>query len=206
MRKNLKKELGFSGNSFVVLGCSTWPGEEAMLLEAFRKIGQGGHASEGYNLLLVPRHGERRGKLVRWLRGENVSFWQRSKGIAPGKFDVCLADTTGELAQLVQVADLAYIGKSLAPNAGGQSPLDAAMAGVPAIYGNRMTNFRDICAQLELENAAIRVENGKDAIDTIAELVTDGERLQILSNNIGNWFRKNQGASLRVSDFIRERV
>lgn len=38
MRKNLKKELGFSENSFVLLGCSTWPGEEAMLLETLREI------------------------------------------------------------------------------------------------------------------------------------------------------------------------
>jgi 3-deoxy-D-manno-octulosonic-acid transferase len=208
MRKNLRKELGFSENSFVILGCSTWPGEEVMLLEAFRKIKarKNGHVSEDYNLLLIPRHVERRGELVSWLQNENISFWQRSKGITAGKFDVCLGDTTGELAHLVQIADLAYIGKSLAPHTGGQSPLDTAMAGVPTIYGNRMTNFYDICTQLERENAAIKVENERNAIDTITELVTDAKRLQLLSNNIRSWFKKNQGASVKVYDFIRERL
>jgi 3-deoxy-D-manno-octulosonic-acid transferase len=205
-RKNLKKELGFSEDSFVLLGCSTWPGEEAILLKAFRKIKarKSEHMSKDYNLLIVPRHAERRKELVHWLQSENVSFWQRSKGIAEGKFDVCLADTTGELAYLVQVADLAYIGKSLAPNVGGQSPLDAAMAGVPVIYGNRMTNFCDICAQLEQENAAVRIESEKDVINTVAELVENIKIRQILSKNISNWFKKNQGASTKIANFIRK--
>jgi 3-deoxy-D-manno-octulosonic-acid transferase len=69
-----------------------------------------------------------------------------------------------------------------------------------------MTNFHDICTQLEQESAAIKVNNGKDAIDTIAELVTDAKRLQILSNNISEWFKKNQGASVKISDFIREKI
>ncbi|MDR1591013.1 MAG: hypothetical protein LBR92_03405 [Puniceicoccales bacterium] len=205
MRKNLKKELGFSENSLVLVGCSTWPGEEAMLLEAFRatKVRKN---KTSYNLLLVPRHAERRGELVRWLEDENVSFWQRSKGIAKDLFDVCLADTTGELARLVQVADLVYVGKSLAPNAGGQSPLDAAMVGVSVVYGNRMTNFYDICTQLEQEKAAVKVENEKEAINTIIELMENAEKRRVLSNNISNWFESHREASAKTCDFIRSKL
>ncbi|MDR1906966.1 MAG: hypothetical protein LBQ03_01985 [Puniceicoccales bacterium] len=207
-RKNLKKELGFPEHSFVLLGCSTWPGEEAMLLEAFRKIKteKNQHSGRDYNLLLVPRHAERREELVRWLKRENISFWQRSQGIAERQFPICLADTTGELPQLVQVADLAYIGKSLAPHMGGQSPLDAAMAGIPIIYGNRMTNFRDICTQLEQENAAIKVESEQEAIGAIIQLTENAEKRQNLSNNIRNWFEKNRGASVKTCDLIREKI
>jgi 3-deoxy-D-manno-octulosonic-acid transferase len=203
-RKDLKKELGFPEHSFVLLGCSTWPGEEAMLLKAFRKIKVKKNEYLNKSLLLVPRHAERREELANWLRNENVSFWQRSKGIAKGNFDVCLADVTGELARLAQVADLAYVGKSLAPHRGGQSPLDGAMAGVPVIYGNCMTNFCDICTQLERENAAVKVENERDAIRAIGELAENVKRRQILSKNISNWFRRNQGASAKTYDFIRK--
>lgn len=203
-RKKLKKELGFSEHSFVLLGCSIWPGEEKMLLKAFQEIKAKENKPSDYSLLLVPRHAERRAEFVRWLRDENVSFWQRSKGIATEKYSICLADTTGELAQLVQIADLAYVGKSLPPNAGGQNPLDAAVAGVPVIYGNLMTNFRDICIQLERENAAVKVENEKDAIHAIVDLAKDAQRRQILSENISNWLKKNQGASVKIYNFIRQ--
>ncbi|MDR1303043.1 MAG: hypothetical protein LBJ81_00285 [Puniceicoccales bacterium] len=203
-RKNLKKELGFPENSFILAGCSTWPGEEALLLAALREIRRKRSEKSGgdWALLLVPRHAERRSELVQWLSGERLSFGQRSQGGAPREVDVCLGDTTGELSRLVQVADLAYIGKSLPPHSGGQSPLEAAMAGVPVVYGDRMTNFRDICAQIEREEAAIKVANEREAIRAIAALAEDLQRRKILAKNIGHWFEKNRGASEKIYHFI----
>jgi 3-deoxy-D-manno-octulosonic-acid transferase len=116
--------------------------------------------------------------------------------------DVCLGDTTGELSRLVQVADLAYIGKSLFPHSGGQSPLEAAMAGVPVVYGDRMTNFRDICAQIEREGAAVKVAGEREAIRTIVALAGDCPKRKILAKNIGRWFEKNRGASEKTHHFI----
>ncbi|MDR0590840.1 MAG: hypothetical protein LBG09_03265 [Puniceicoccales bacterium] len=207
-RKNLKKELGFSENSFVLVGCSTWPGEEALLLAALREIQRKQSEKSGgdWALLLVPRHAERRSDLVQWLSRERVSFVQRSQGVAPREVDVCLGDTTGELSRLVQVADLAYIGKSLFPHSGGQSPLEAAMAGAPIIYGDRMTNFRDICAQIEREGAAIKVTDKREAIGTIAALAGDLPRRKILARNINHWFEKNRGASEKTYHFIRKKL
>jgi 3-deoxy-D-manno-octulosonic-acid transferase len=96
-----------------------------MLLKAFPEIQKiQDHQFEcQLALLLIPRHVERRHELVQWLESERVTFSQRSQGLSTQNVEVCLADTTGELSQLAQVADLAYIGKSLAPNEGGQSPL-----------------------------------------------------------------------------------
>jgi 3-deoxy-D-manno-octulosonic-acid transferase len=179
-----------------------------MLLKAFRKIQKKQSKEFGGKLalLLVPRHAERRRELIQWLESERLTFFQRSRGIATQSVEVCLADTTGELSRLVQIADLAYVGKSLAPNEGGQNPLDGAMAGVPIIYGDRMTNFRDICEQLERENAAIKVKSEREAIDAIVELFENAQKRQTLVKNVGNWFKKNQGASEKTYDFIRAQL
>jgi 3-deoxy-D-manno-octulosonic-acid transferase len=201
-RKNLKRELGFREDTFVIMGCSTWPGEEELLLEALRKIREKTEKKK-YGLLLVPRHVERRRELVKLLEGEKLSFSQRSLETTAQDVDVCLADTTGELPRLVQVADVAFIGKSLPPNDGGQSPLEAAMAGVPIVYGNRMTNFRDICSQLERENAALKVESEGEAVEAIVELSENTQRRQLLAQNIGRWFSNNRGASEKTYAFIR---
>lgn len=207
-RKNLKKELGFSENSFVLVGCSTWPGEEALLLAALREIWlkQSEKWGGDWVLLLVPRHAERRSELVQWLSSERVSFVQRSQSGVPREVDVCLGDTTGELGRLVQVADLAYIGKSLLPHSGGQSPLEAAMAGVPIVYGDRMTNFRDICAQIEREEGAVKVTGEREAIRTIVALAEDPQKRKILAKNIGHWFEKNRGASEKTYHFICKKL
>lgn len=41
-RAKLREQLGFEGDSFVLLGSSTWPGEEEMLLRAAAKLRAGG--------------------------------------------------------------------------------------------------------------------------------------------------------------------
>ncbi|MDR2200720.1 MAG: hypothetical protein LBN94_01205 [Puniceicoccales bacterium] len=206
-RKNLKKELGFGTDTFVIMGCSTWPGEEELLLKAFREIQKKTEKKERkLALLLVPRHVERRRELVKLLERERVSFSQRSLGAKVKGVDVCLGDTTGELPRLIQVADLAYIGKSLSPNEGGQSPLEAAMAGIPIVYGNRMTNFRDICSQLERENAAWKVESESEAIGAIVELSENAQKRQLLAKNISRWFNSNRGASEKTYAFIRRQL
>jgi 3-deoxy-D-manno-octulosonic-acid transferase len=51
---------------------------------------------------------------------------------------------------LTQIADIAFIGKSLSPNEGGQSTLDAACCGVQIVYVRNMKNFCDICLSLEI--------------------------------------------------------
>ena len=59
-------------------------------------------------------------------QAQELPWYQRSTGdTVPENLAIHLADTTGELAHLSQIADLAFIGKSLAPNEGGQTPIEA---------------------------------------------------------------------------------
>jgi 3-deoxy-D-manno-octulosonic-acid transferase len=63
-----------------------------------------------------------------------------------------------------------------------------------------------MCEQLEQENAVIKVETEQEAIDAIVELFGNVQKRQILIKNIGNWFRRNQGASEKTCDFIRTQL
>jgi len=49
--------------------------------------------------------------------------------------DILLLDTMGDLRALYRRANVAFIGGSLAPGRGGQSPAEPAMAGVPVLIG-----------------------------------------------------------------------
>lgn len=57
-RRELGLEDGSGPGLRILLGASTWPGEEAALLAAWRGI-----AAKGWRLLIVPRHAERRGEI-----------------------------------------------------------------------------------------------------------------------------------------------
>ncbi len=199
-RNSLKKEIGFDGGSFVLLGSSTWGGEEEMLLKALKKIRSKG---KDCRLLLVPRHAERRGEIKEILSESGLPYCVRSESkSAPSGTMVYLADTTGELRMFTQIADLAFVGKSLPPNDGGQTPIECAALGKPMVYGNRMTNFRAACSTLESERASVKVNSHDEAVEKLCELAFDENSRNRLSENAKKWHSANVGATDRTIEII----
>jgi len=195
----LRKELGFAADSFVLLGSSTWPGEEEMLIKATEKIRKSG---VDCRLLLVPRHAERRDQIIPLISDYPNHVRSRSKQ-APEGTVIYLADTTGELRNLTQIADLAFVGKSLPPNVGGQTPIDCAALGAPMVYGCNMTNFRRVCETLERESAAVKVPTSETAIVEIARLAHSPELRNTLADSAKNWHSSNIGATEKVYKAIK---
>jgi 3-deoxy-D-manno-octulosonic-acid transferase len=198
-RTQLRSELGFGENpqTLVILGSSTWKGEETHLIRIVRKLRA---ANFDVRLLLVPRHSERRAEVAAEASASGLAWHQRSTGgaTAPADTVIHLADTTGELRRLTRAADVAFCGKSLAPHEGGQTPIECAAAGVAIVYGPRMTNFRDICQGLERAQAAFRVENA-DELDARLTLLCADERQRTETGRNGSaWHQGNRGATERT--------
>jgi 3-deoxy-D-manno-octulosonic-acid transferase len=199
----LRHALGFDGieRSFVLLGSSTWEGEEELLLEVVKSL-----RSEGLDarLLLAPRHAERRDAVVRLLAASGLPFHQRSTQgthAAVGTV-VHFADTTGELRQLTRAADLAFCGKSLAPHDGGQTPVECAAAGVPVVYGPRMTNFKAICQGLEQAGAARKADDEAAVRSALLALARDAASRTRMGQAGMEWHASNRGASHRTAQAI----
>ena len=198
-RARLRADLGFGADprTVVLLGSSTWKGEETALLKIIRELRAAG---TDVRLLLVPRHSERRAEVAAEVSASGLDWHQRSSGgpIAPAGTIVHLADTTGELRRLTRAADLAFCGKSLAPHEGGQTPIECAAAGVAILYGPRMTNFRDICRGLEKAKAASRAEDGDALGGKIRTLCGDERERTEMGRNGAAWHQGNRGATERT--------
>lgn len=200
----LRSELGFAPAkdkaAFILLGSSTWPGEESILIGITKCL-----RAEGFDLrlLLVPRHAERGPEIRRLLEQQDLPWQQRSKGSLVNLSNVIyLADTTGELSLFTQIADLAFIGKSLPPNLGGQSPIDAAGLGIPLLMGPNMNNFRSIAASLIEEDAAQRVTNALELEAAIRSLLSDPSKCTAMSRAGRIWHQRNRGSSARIAAHI----
>lgn len=198
-RGRLRADLGFGADprTVVLLGSSTWKGEEALLLRIVRELRAAG---QDVRLLLVPRHSERRAEVAAEVSASGLDWHQRSSGgpTAPAGTIVHLADTTGELRRLTRAADLAFCGKSLAPHEGGQTPIEGAAAGVAIVYGPRMTNFRDICRGLEKAKAAVRAEDEASLATKITQLCADERGRREMGLNGAAWHQGNRGATERT--------
>jgi len=198
-KREIRAEMGFAEDSFVLLGSSTWSGEEKMLVEATKLLRDG----DGIDcrLLLVPRHAERRNEIKPAIADLPHCVRTECKQAQSGNI-IYLADTTGELRVFTAVADLAFVGKSLFGHDGGQSPIDAAAAGVPVIYGDKMTNFKLVCKKLEAAGAARRVFTPEEAISQIRLLARDAKQRRLMSEAAKLWHTQNEGATQRTLDIL----
>ena len=86
-----------------------------------------------------------------------------------------MLDSIGELAQLYQLATVAFVGGSLVPT-GGHNILEPAVYGRPIVFGPSMSNFAEI-ADLFLANAAARAGSDESELERVlSDLVVDPVR------------------------------
>ena len=196
----LRRELGLPAQGLVLMGSSTWPGEEAALVAALREARAAGLAC---SLLLVPRHAERRGEIEPLLRESGFSSHFRTRGTAAATVDIAVGDTTGEMRKFLQLADVVFVGKSLAPHTEGQTPVESAVLGRPVLFGPGMGNFRVIAQDLVAADAAIVVADPAALAAEAVALLRDPTRRKALAAAAEAWHRRNSGAVERTLQAIR---
>jgi 3-deoxy-D-manno-octulosonic-acid transferase len=201
-RNTLLQSFGFAASAHeasgieVMMGSSTWPGEETALLDSFRSLFPD---FPQLRLLMVPRHAERRREIESILRGTGLPYHFRSDGpVAPAGTLVYIGDTTGELKALTRLATLVFVGKSLPPNAGGQTPMEAAALGKPLILGPNMGNFSTVTRQLLQANAARQIAGTAELLPAVRALLTDTDDRGGMAGRAASLMRAGQGATQRT--------
>lgn len=189
--------LGFTAPNEVLVGGSTWPGEETALLEIFTKLHR---QYPGLRLVLVPRHAERRKQVMEEIRRNNLDFmlWSECRESTPmitnkKETKVLLVDTTGELRAFYSAATIVFIGKSLTAR-GGQNPIEAAVFSKPIVTGPHMENFSGVVADF-LESEAIVQVNDKRALEeTLFNLLGHENDRNLLGGRARQVVLKKSGA------------
>lgn len=170
----LRRRLGWKASMPVLVAGSTRPGEEPMLLDAFRAVRK---ALPLARLVLAPRHLERSDEVAGLLKRGGLKLARRSQGAAAAEADVLLLDTLGELRAFYALAcdgGAAWVGGSF-KDFGGQNPLEPAAVGVPVFFGPSMRHFPEVAQALLDAGAAQQVEAGSLAAATLALLADPKE-------------------------------
>ncbi|MFM8338316.1 MAG: 3-deoxy-D-manno-octulosonic acid transferase, partial [Opitutaceae bacterium] len=137
------------------------------------------------------------------LRDSGATYHFRSRGPAAGPVEVSVADTTGELRRLTQLADLVVVGKSLPPHTEGQTPVEAAALGKPILFGPGMANFRTIAAELLAGGAARQFADENQLSGALSSLLADENSAKSMASRAVSWHRANQGSLERSLVEIR---
>lgn len=134
------------GDRKLVLAASTHPGEETVIVEAFRQAVPDPRETI---LILAPRHPDRGPELVDQFRAA-----RRSAGEPPGG-GIYVADTLSELGLFFRAADVVVMGGAFIPDIGGHNPLEAARLGRAVITGPYAHNAADLYAEMIARAGAI---------------------------------------------------
>ncbi|GGO71847.1 3-deoxy-D-manno-octulosonic acid transferase [Bowmanella pacifica] len=154
--KNIAK-YGLQGRQILLAG-STHEPEEEVLLDAYSQLKK---QHRGLLLVLVPRHPQRFDKVAELCEKRGLQTSRTSKGHhCHQATDVLLADEMGLLTGLYAIADIAFVGGSLASR-GGHNALEPAAMAVPILMGPSQHNNPQICQVLHDAGALRQVENGQ---------------------------------------------
>jgi 3-deoxy-D-manno-octulosonic-acid transferase len=184
--REVLRQLAVPDNALILLGGSTWPGEEEALCKIYKNL-RAQHPE--LFLVLVPRHAERRDEVIKTLEAQNLSYVLRSNcrpGVPAGRSprgdtrpteeseapNVLVVDTTGELMSFYAASDVVFIGKSLCEH-GGQNPIEPALFGKAIVVGPNMENFPSVMDDFLSANAIRQVQDFQGLEKTIEQMLAD---------------------------------
>jgi 3-deoxy-D-manno-octulosonic-acid transferase len=199
-RDRVLRFLRLAASRPVVVAGSTMRGEERPVLQAFRRI----KATQPQALLiLAPRHTDRFTEVMHIARGEGFATVRRTELAidAEPRADVVVLDTIGELAQVYQLATVAFVGGSLVPT-GGHNILEPAVYGRPVVFGPSMTNFAEIAEMFLASGAAVQVHSEHELEETLITLMGDSVRRAAIGAAARALVDANRGATERTLDLL----
>ena len=194
--------LQSQGRRDVLLAAITREGEEALLLDAWRREPRGDAL-----LVIVPRHPQRFDEVAALIRAAGFSLARRSSWQELPEHDlppialeaqVWLGDSMREMALYYATAKVALLGGSFAP-LGGHNLIEAAACGCPLVMGPSTFNFSEAGDLSLAAGASLRVADMNEAVEFASSLLRSPDRLGGLSANALCFASQHRGAAARMA-------
>lgn len=182
----------------VWIAASTHEGEEALVLDAYRRIRA---AHPGLVLILAPRHPERFDSVAALCRAAGWNVVRRSEQNQAQDADVFLLDSLGELKRFYCVSDIAFVAGSLVP-IGGHNVMEPAAAALPVLTGPYLHNFRAAADALLAAEGALLVHDATELASVCAALLSDPERRKRMGSQGLSFVQSGKGALQRVEALL----
>ncbi len=191
------------------------PDEDAAVVDAFRES-EANHP--GLLLILAPRKPERFDAVAGLLRKADVRFLRRAsleQHDAPAETQalengavlplpaVLLLDSIGELSSLFAVADVVFMGGTLA-HRGGHNILEPAFFGRPVIAGPHMENFPEIASKFSEAGAVYSISSQSELAGAVDALLRSRELRERLGRRARELAQSERGAAARITATIAE--
>ena len=202
-----RQRFGLNRGDVLILGASTHSPEERILLESFQAIRDKQRFQ--IRLMIVPRHPERFNEVASLIQSSGLTWTRRSdtESEADRKTDVILLDTIGELPAAYPLAQIVFVGGSVAPF-GGHNILEPAAIGGCIVTGSHTHNFQAIVSEFREAGAIVQLaslqqsEMAGELARVFELLLADPAKCEALRSHAARLVQQNQGATERTLAFL----
>jgi 3-deoxy-D-manno-octulosonic-acid transferase len=198
LSQTIETDFALEQRLLIVAG-STHEPEEQILLTAYLALVA---AYSELLLVIVPRHPQRFDKVHKLLQKHNIEtvLMSEAKPCQPNT-QVLLCDQMGKLRSIYALADISFVGGSLADR-GGHNALEPAAVGVPILMGKSTYNNPAICQALADSGALLTVADAQQ-IESAFRKWLDNPEQRILAGNAGKQvLTHNSGAIQKTLDVL----
>jgi 3-deoxy-D-manno-octulosonic-acid transferase len=192
---------------------STGPGEEEIILRAYRQL-LAKHSR--LRLAIIPRKPERFDEVANLIESMRFRCVRRSRTIGPMTTPVAtpggaavppviLGDTMGELRKFYALADVCFVGRTLVdlgPRQHGSDMIEPAALGKPVIVGPHTGNFAEVMTKLRAADAVMEVTDEASLAQTVSVLLYSPEQALPMGKRAQQVIVKEKGATLRHAEVI----
>lgn len=190
-----------SPDEIVLIGGSTHAPEEETLLNVYKRLRL---ENTSLRLILAPRYPERFDEVERLITAKGFKCLRRSKieeGASGLNDAIILIDVLGELLKVYSVADIVFVGGTMAPR-GGHNILEPAGLGKPVFFGSSLYNFADSAEMLVNAGGARLTSRGSELYEALKGLMTQPEQIKKMGQTNKEIVLSQQGATQKNLDLI----
>ncbi|TAM83579.1 MAG: 3-deoxy-D-manno-octulosonic acid transferase [Acidobacteria bacterium] len=204
----LRDILAGENRTPVFVAASTMRGEEALVLQAWQRVR---HEHPRALMILAPRHPARFDEVAEMLQARQVNTVRRTKLSEKdenmrqriSQAEILLLDTIGELAEIVGLADVVFVGGSLVPS-GGHNVIEPAFWGKPILFGPYMYNFRDVASLFLKAGGAVQVADAEGLAEAVLRLLGHPADARKIGEKAKEAANQQAGAAARILDQMED--
>jgi len=183
----------------VIVGGSTHEGEESALLDAVTKLSA---SNRRIRLIIAPRHPERFQRVYQIVEsyGFRARTFSRDQSFEQDN-DVYVLDTIGQLLKFYSLADIAFVGGTIAP-IGGHNIVEPFVYNVPVVCGPHTEKTRDVAYALLERGGLVQLQSADQMASDLLDLITSPQRRQTIGKAGKSFLDNSQGAVQRTMSVL----
>ncbi|MDR1416790.1 MAG: 3-deoxy-D-manno-octulosonic acid transferase [Prevotellaceae bacterium] len=185
-----------SPKKITLVAGSTWPRDEELLADLVNK-------TPNMKLIVAPHEvseGGVRNLLARFEKPAlRYSQWNEDMDVNLADYSVFVVDAVGFLSSLYRFASIAYVGGGF--GVGIHNILEAAVFGIPVIFGDNYKKFREATDLVEL-GGAFPVLSALELVNVVGMLNVDKQRYEQSCSTCRRYVAQHRGATEAIINSI----